>query len=378
MLKVFTHEMKMYVRDKKMLTNTLLLPILIYPLIIIVIGLGAFLAISKESDGIKVSIEGNNGEIIQALESCEGINIVKDKKYTDEDILNRKIDAIVKISPDKNTPIILKYDATQKSFSIGKITETIEKVKKTNIETILKEKGLSYESIEPINIKEINEKGEEASPFSSIINSILPMLFLIFPLISTSYLTTDLAAGEKERNTLEPLISTKISRSSILIGKLMFTSLISVMITIVAIIVLVLTIVAGISLAGVDMVPIGNISLTGMIIGIILLTLTVVFLSALQLAVSFFAKNYKESQLLLSPVMILVMVPIFIGMFIPESPILLHLPIFNVILLLKQFTAGIINVANIAIVMGWVVLYICLSLILCVKAINSEKFIFRV
>lgn len=37
-------------------------------------------------------------------------------------------------------------------------------------------------------------------------------------------IATDLGAGEKERGTLEPLLSTSISRSSILIGKLIVTA----------------------------------------------------------------------------------------------------------------------------------------------------------
>ena len=113
-------------------------------------------------------------------------------------------------------------------------------------------------------------------------------------------------------------------------------------------------------------------------ISLVILMLTVIFLSALQLTLSFFAKNYKESQMLVSPLLILIMVPIFMSMFLPDKSIFYHLPIFNVVLVLKELTAGIINFVHIFIVIGWLVLYIILSLILSVMAINSEKFIFRV
>lgn len=376
-LKVFKHEFIMYARDKKLLVNTLLLPILIYPLIIAIVALGAFISMKSDVQGIKVSFQGKNPEVIEALKSTKGVKIVDDRVYSDKDILDRTIDAIVVLSEDKNELIKIKYDATKKSFLFDKITESIQGVKKDYITSVLEDKGLKYENINPISLRTFNEKGKDMDVFSIIFSLILPMLFLLFPMISTSYLTTDIAAGEKEKNTLEPLLCTKSSRYKILLGKLMFTSIVSVIISLISVLVLVLTAFAAISAFKLPMSSI-NISVLGLVISLVILMLTVVFLSALQLTLSFFAKNYKESQMLVSPLLIIVMVPIFISMFLPDKSIFYHLPIFNVVLILKQLTAGIINFGYIFIVIGWLVIYIAVSLVLSIMAINSEKFIFRV
>jgi len=213
--------------------------------------------------------------------------------------------------------------------------------------------------------------------FAQVASLILPMLFLLFPLISTSYLTTDLAAGEKEKMTLEPLICTKVPRYKLLLGKLLFVSVVSIIISLIAVFVLLLTIMSAISLSGLPISGI-NFNALGLLLSLFILTLTVIFLSALQLTVSFFAKNYKESQILLSPLLIILMVPMVMSMFIPESPLFYNLPIFNVVLILKQLISGIINLANVFTVIGWLCVYIVLSLLLCIKAVNNEKFIFRV
>ena len=367
----------MYTRDKKLLVNTLLLPILIYPLIIAIVALGAFISMKSDASGIKVNFQGKNQEIIEAIKSTKGVRILEDRVYSDEDILDRTIDAIIVLPEDKNAVIKIKYDSTKKSFLFDRITGSIQNLKKEYITSVLKDKGLKYENIDPIALRTLNEKGKEMDMFSVIFSLLLPMLFLLFPMISTSYLTTDIASGEKEKNTLEPLLCTKSSRYKILLGKLLFTSIVSVIISIISVLVLVLTAFAAISAFKLPISSI-NINVFGLMISLVILMLTVIFLSALQLTLSFFAKNYKESQMLVSPLLILIMVPIFMSMFLPDKSIFYHLPIFNVVLVLKELTAGIINFVHIFIVIGWLVLYIILSLILSVMAINSEKFIFRV
>ncbi|MBZ9634398.1 ABC transporter permease [Clostridium sp. FP1] len=376
-LKVFKHEFKMYWRDKKLLVNTLLLPILIYPIIIAIVALGAFISMKSDVSGIKVSFQGKNLEVMEAMKKTKGIKIIDDRVYNDSDILDRTIDAIIVLSADRNKVIQIKYDATKKSFLFDKITDSIKNLKVDYVTSVLKDSGLKYENINPISLKTLDEKGKTMDSFTVIISLLLPMLFLLFPMISTSYLTTDIAAGEKEKNTLEPLLCTKSSRYKILLGKLLFTSIISVIISIISILVLGLAAIVAMS-AFKFKVPSINISIVGFMISLIILMLTVIFLSALQLSLSFFAKSYKESQMLVSPLLIIIMVPIFMSMFLPDKSIFYHLPIFNVVVILKQLTAGIINFANVFIVMGWLVIYIIISILLSIKAINSEKFIFRV
>jgi sodium transport system permease protein len=376
-LKIFKHEFKMYTRDKKLILNTLLLPILIYPVIIAIVALGAFISMQSDVSGIKVSFEGENIEIMDAMKKTDGIKVIDDRVYSDSDILDRTIDAIIVLSEDKNQKILIKYDSTKKSFLFDKITESIQGVKEEYITSKLVAKGLKYENIDPIALRTLSEKGKEMDMGSVMISLLLPMIFLLLPMISTSYLTTDIAAGEKEKNTLEPFLCTKCPRYKILLGKLLFTSVVSVIISIISIVVLGLTAIAVISAFKFKMTSM-NISVFGIMISIFILVLTVIFLSALQLALSFFAKNYKESQMLVSPLLIIIMVPIVMSMFLPETPVLYHMPIFNVVLLLKQLTAGIINFVNVFIVIGWLVIYIVISVVLSIMAINSEKFIFRV
>jgi sodium transport system permease protein len=376
-LKIFKHEFIMYTRDKKLILNTLLLPILIYPVIIAIVALGAFISMQSDVSGIKVSFEGENIEIMDAMKKTDGIKVIDDRVYSDSDILDRTIDAIIVLSEDKNQKILIKYDSTKKSFLFDKITESIQGVKEEYITSKLVAKGLKYENIDPIALRTLSEKGKEMDMGSVMISLLLPMIFLLLPMISTSYLTTDIAAGEKEKNTLEPFLCTKCPRYKILLGKLLFTSVVSVIISIISIVVLGLTAIAVISAFKFKMTSM-NISVFGIMISIFILVLTVIFLSALQLALSFFAKNYKESQMLVSPLLIIIMVPIVMSMFLPETPVLYHMPIFNVVLLLKQLTAGIINFVNVFIVIGWLVIYIVISVVLSIMAINSEKFIFRV
>ncbi|MGK0467413.1 ABC transporter permease [Clostridium sp.] len=376
-LNIFKHEFKMYIRDKKLIVNTLLIPILVYPVVIAVVAFGAFISIKSDVSGIKVSFEGHNVEVMEAMKKTEGVKIFDDKVYSDSDILDRTIDAIIVLSENKNQEILIKYDSTKKSFLIDRITKSIESVKEEYITSELQAKGLKYKNINPITLRPLSENGKEMDMMSVMVSILLPLVFLLLPMISTSYLTTDIAAGEKEKNTLEPFLCTKCPRYKILLGKLLFVSIVSVIISIISILVLGLTGIAVILAFKFKMTSI-NMNVYGIMISLVILMLTVIFISALQLTLSFFAKNYKESQMLVLPLLILIMVPIVMSMFLPESPILYHMPIFNVVLLLKQLTAGIVNFVNVFIVIGWLVIYIIISVALCIMSINSEKFIFRV
>ena len=57
-----------------------------------------------------------------------------------------------------------------------------------------------------------------------MLGMLIPMMIIGYSGSGITPIATDLGAGEKERGTLEPLLSTGVSRSSILIAKLIVTA----------------------------------------------------------------------------------------------------------------------------------------------------------
>ena len=54
--------------------------------------------------------------------------------------------------------------------------------------------------------------------------AMLPYLFILFAFIGGSYLAIDATAGERERQSLEPLLATPATREAILSGKILATA----------------------------------------------------------------------------------------------------------------------------------------------------------
>ena len=106
---------------------------------------------------------------------------------------------------------------------------------------------------------------------------------------------------------------------------------------------------------------------------------TMVF-GALQLAISIYAKSFKEAQTYLSPITIIAMVLIYMVMMKDPKNIgmlYFNIPLTNGVCLMKEFLAGIYNYTHIAITFGWIIVYIVASISFARYMFSKEEVIFR-
>jgi len=119
--------------------------------------------------------------------------------------------------------------------------------------------------------------------------------------------------------------------------------------------------------------PWGMIGVFGMIA-----PLAVLFAAGL-LAVSLFAKSFKEAQSYVSPLMIVVILPAAMGT-LPGIELgwkTALVPITSLSLVCKEMLSGVWNWHFIAVVFSSQVVYAGIALWLCVKMFNRESVIFR-
>ena len=216
--------------------------------------------------------------------------------------------------------------------------------------------------------------------FGKAIGGFLPYIFVIFCFIGIMYPAIDLAAGEKERGTLETLLTTPVGRFEILLGKfgvVVLTGIGSALISIVGLYI-------GIRQAG-DIPPeIMEVILSvlkpetiGMLISL-LLPLTM-FFAGLLLSLSMFAKTFKEAQSIITPANFLVIIPVAIGLIpgIELNTTTAFIPVLNVSLATKGIISGTINYALLAEVYASLIILAGLSLFVSSKLFMRESVIFR-
>jgi sodium transport system permease protein len=104
-----------------------------------------------------------------------------------------------------------------------------------------------------------------------------------------------------------------------------------------------------------------------------------VFFAALLLAISLFAKSYKEAQSYVSPLIIVIIMPAMMGMLpgIELSAKTALIPILNLSLVCKEMLSGVWHWQYIGLIFGSTSVYAAIALAFCVKMFNREDVIFR-
>ena len=215
---------------------------------------------------------------------------------------------------------------------------------------------------------------------AQVIGGFLPYVFIVFCFLGSMYPAIDLGAGEKERGTLEALLSTPASHAEILLGKFGTIVLTGVSSAVIAILSIVL------SPMLVDDIPQTLLDAAYDILapGVILVLLSLlvpltIFFAAAQLSLSFYAKSFKEAQSIINPLTIVVIFPAFIGLLpgVELDAVTALVPVLNVSLATKGVIAGDIGVGLLALVYGSLIGWAALGLGICTYLFRQENIIFR-
>lgn len=379
-------EFKDILRDRKTLLMTFIIPIIIMPLLFTFIFSSINdLASPSENNKYKIVLETNNPEISTLFNES---NIYELVKSTDpiNDAYNGKITAYI-IANDINelllqgkTPKIdLYYDTTsQRALTAISTVQTMFSTYQNNYLTAyLKQNNLSSDILSPFTYNE-HAKDNDADNLSlTMLGMLIPMMIIGYSGSGIVPIATDLGAGEKERGTLEPLLSTSVSRSSILIGKLIVTATFGIITSILSAAGLLLAFKFGLS----DMMSFSiNLSAQGMFLIILLAILYVIFISAVMLLVSTYARSLKEANTYLTPVTLIPVLLSVITMYMEPSTVstsMMNIPILNVVVVIKEIIYNQLNYTHLYMTIGWSVIYVIIAMIGAKMMYEKEEIIFR-
>jgi sodium transport system permease protein len=103
------------------------------------------------------------------------------------------------------------------------------------------------------------------------------------------------------------------------------------------------------------------------------------FISGLCIAIASFSKTYKEAQSALTPLSMLVMVPMFLNVLgIDMNPVLSLIPIVNHTLLINDIFCDNINILNISIMFISTIVYVIIIIKFITHLYKSEKILFSI
>ena len=232
--------------------------------------------------------------------------------------------------------------------------------------------GLALSLLDPTDSASIN-----VGRARNLLAYMLPYVVILMCLVGAIYPASDLAAGEKERGTLETLLVTPAARSELVVGKFLVVTLAALTAAVLNIAGLAGSFALG--LAGNELAAGLVLDAKAVVVSVLLMLPVAAFFAALLLAVSIFAKSYKEAQSYASGFNLAVL-PAALVAFIPGIELDLPLsfaPLISVTLALKEAWSGIFQWDCIAVILLSSFGYAAIALLFCTHWFQREQVLFR-
>ena len=391
---IFFKEIKDTLRDRRTIIAMIVVPILVFPLILFLITSisKSFTEAAKEKT-LKIAVRSDEGanyltKLVDEAPTELGkreIEFISEIESHQELIEEEKADVIIDFNSDfdKNeeqfiqNEVIVYYSETNLSVK-QKVTSLIEYVNSNLLQERLIKKEIDRDLLEPLKVEYVNLASDKEM-LGKVAGGFLPYLFIIFGFIGCMYPAIDLFTGEKERKTLETLLTTPVPRWLILIGKMGVVALSGILAASFALIGLFLAI----EVLGFDdnqeliSVVRSILNVKFILLLYLLLIPLCIFFAALLIPITVRAKTFKEAQSIITPLNFAVILPAMIG-FIPDIEIDFFtslIPIVNTVLLTKELIAETYNFSYILMTFLSTLVFASIAVIVSFKAFGKESHI---
>jgi sodium transport system permease protein len=392
---VYRKELTEWLRDRRTLISSVLVPLLAFPLLMVgITALASVMVGNAEKEVPKVMILGgeDSPELLERLRKLDTLSIVPYADNWKDQISNKDIRAAVEIPKgfqaalaDGTAPPVNIYyykGELKSSFGADHVQKAVEEYRDEVVKDRLAAKNLPASVLKPFEVKEENVAPPEKVGGASI-GGFIGYAVILLCLTGAMYPAIDLTAGEKERGTIETVLSSPISRLDLVIGKFLLVfsaSLVSAILSVTSM---------GTSFAILGHSQLMN-SSGGQSLDLNLgwLSVIAVFFMALPLAVLFsavlmtialFAKTYKEAQSYLTPLTFLVVIPAIASIMpgVELTPKLALIPVLNTSLVCKEIITGTYHWNSIILIFTSTCIYAAAALFLAVKMFQRESVLFR-
>lgn len=413
-------EMLDVLRDKKTVLMMLVVPLVLYPLIYIgVMQVMAFISSNMETQNYKIVVEAQDeGALLSKLAEAKTQNKqntqkeatekeATEKKATEkeaddapsyeitivdaasisdyETALNEEeIDAYISGQMQEGK---MQYDVyylsseTNSAYAADLVMDILDELREDMTRQKLTDEGMNVQAIlEPISYEKQDAASSEQS-LGSIMGSILPFMLVVSLLIGTMYPAIDTTAGERERGTLETILTLPVTNRQLILSKFITVAAIGVVSALLNILSMGAIAVYMYKLMDLQ-TEVAALDLAKFVPAILVCVLAVfafsLFISAITMCVTSFAKSYKEANNYITPLMLVVMFVGYVG-FIPNLELtrtMAMVPVANICLLIKNIMVFKIDYGAIAVVLLSNVAYAIVAILFLSKIYDSEAILF--
>ena len=403
---VTSKELLDFVRDWRTLAAMLLVPLILFPIIFVAVPMflqGEAEELGEYSVSVQLLIqegEDNPNELVQLLNSTSVIiqysttTFDENKSLSDHETLrdeaslsirNGEFDAVLLLreadgNASENWEYVIFSDSTDELSreARARMLNQIDIWEDEIIDSTLSENQLERDDVyDPVTwdgtveAADIATSGEQAAFTFALF---VPFIISLWTATSAVQPSIDLTAGERERGTLEALLTTPVARSDLMWGKWLAVAIIasaSVLLQLVGLFVAIRFLAAGV------LTP-PSVSLVGWVLFVATILLFAIFVVAVEMAVAMRARSVKEAGSTLGPMVILFIGPALFAQFVNMENIeawWFIAPIFNICLGMRASLLGDVSIVHAMLWMGSSMLYALVATGWASKQFNREDLV---
>lgn len=404
---LFKREMTDIFRDKKTLFMMVVLPILLYPLMVVgMTMLVSAIESNQQETRYQIYLEEIPGqkELISIYEADSKLD-EKEKKMTylldfvtlsdldgdeiyetAEDALNAKaLHAYVTYEDGDKAGYVVHYLGASNDSQTAEeaVKDLLSLYEKQLQEKKIDELGLDGDALlHPIRYHSENMSSDEQT-MGNAIGQMVPMLLIVSILMGAMYPAIDVTAGEKERGTLETLLTLPVRNFELIMSKFLAVAVIACVSAFFNIVSMAgafgfmfATMTEAVGDSGMQL----HLSsfIPAILFTIVVMLFFALFVTAVCMCVCIFAKSFKEANNYITPVMLIFMFASFVTM-IPNvelTALTATIPVVNISLMIVKLFTFTYDYALFGIVLLSNVVYSVLAVLILARIYNSESVLF--
>ncbi|KGM53145.1 sodium ABC transporter permease [Lysobacter daejeonensis GH1-9] len=315
MFAVMRKELREVMRDRRTMMMVLVLTPLLSPILFMGIGkLGENRAKTELDKVLEVPVVGiDRAPNLVAYLATRGIKAVPAPKDLDDAIARQDVDVALELDADfakdwregRSASVDIVADTTSRATEVplARVRNALEGYRDQMGQLRLMARGIDPGVVRPVSVG-VRDMASAAAKRGQLAALMLPYLLILSSFLGGVYLILDATAGERERQSLEPLLATPAPRSAVVSGKIAAACALGM----VSLLLMLLTFKALAVLA-----PGGGMVIdvsTRTIVMLLLVLLPMVFIgTSLLTYLAASAKSMKEAQSHMTWLMLLPMIP---------------------------------------------------------------------
>jgi sodium transport system permease protein len=352
---LYFRELRSALRDRTIVTGSILIPILLYPLILWLAYAG-FTFVSGQSADLKSrvmlkDVPVANALLQQQLQTDPRIEL-KTARDPQHEIRNGTLDALVEFIPgdipsglDANFKAKITFDESRdrSDTAESRIEQRIVEFRTKDLERRAGQLGISMAAYQNFWVDSANvSSNRQMAQF--FLGLMLPTFLLVMLATGAMHPAIDSTAGERENSTWETVMTLATRRSNVLVAKYLYVATMSFTAGLLNLMAMMFSLRAMLTPIfrrnGSDVaisIPMESIPI--ILLGALLMALLV---SAVMMILASFARTFKEGQSMVSPFYVVIMIPLMFlsapGMEFTTK--LALIPIMNVTMMFREAIQG--------------------------------------